>query len=95
MQWLVELFKYHSYNFIVLSMHYGLSSVIIRVQKFAKVRKSKPLLLAHFLTKRAQSFFKRSKIDKILEQFFLQIFLHLQNVKILALNGKKPERLVP
>ena len=29
-------------------MHYGLSNVIIRDQKFAKVRKSKPLLLAHF-----------------------------------------------
>ena len=34
--------------FTLPSLHYGLSNVIIRDQKFAKVRKSKPLLLAHF-----------------------------------------------
>ena len=55
-------------------MHYGLSNVIIRDQKFAKVRKSKPLLLAHFWTKRAQFFFKRSKTGKILQQIFFKCF---------------------
>ena len=57
-------------------IHYGLSNVIIRDQKFAKVCKSKTLILAHFLTKRAQFFFKRSKTDKILQQIFFQIFFH-------------------
>ena len=65
-------------------VHYGLSNVIIRDQKFAKVSKSKPLLLAYFWTKRAQFFFKRSKTSKILRQIFFQIFLHWKNVKILA-----------
>ena len=55
-------------------MHYGLSNVIIRDQKFAKVCKSKPLLLAHFWTKRAQFFFKRSKTGKILQQVFVAKF---------------------
>ena len=41
------------------TLHYGLSNVIIRDKKFAKVCKSKTLLLAHFWTKRAQFFLKR------------------------------------
>ena len=77
------------------ALHYGLSNVIIRDQKFAKVCKSKTLLLAHIWTKRTQFFFKRSKTGKILQQIFYQIFFHWKNVKFLALNGKKPERLVP
>ena len=57
-------------------MHYGLSNVIIRDKKFAKVCKSKTLILAHFLTKRAQFFFKRSKTANILQQIFFQFFLN-------------------
>jgi len=57
-------------------MHYGLSNGIIRDQKFAKVCKSKTLLLAPFLTKRAQFFFKRSKTDKILPRIFFKYFFN-------------------
>ena len=39
------------------TLHYGLSNVIIRDQKFAKVYKSKILLLAHFGTERIKFFF--------------------------------------
>ena len=38
------------------SLHYGLSNVIMRNQKFAKVCKSRTLLLAHFWAKTANFF---------------------------------------
>ena len=76
------------------SVPYGLSNVIIRDRKFAKVCKSKPLLLANFWTKRAKFFLKDQKLAKFYNKYFFKYFL-LKNVKILALSGKKPERLVP
>ena len=57
-------------------MHYGLSNVIIRDQNFVKVCKSKTLLVAHFWTKRAQIFSKRSRTAKILQQIFFNIFFN-------------------
>ena len=68
-------------------MHYGLSNVIIRDQNFAKVCKSKTLLVAHFWTKRAQIFSKRSRTAKIYNKYFLYIFWW-KNGKILAYNSK-------
>ena len=59
-----------------LPLHYGLSNVNIRDQNFAKVIKSKTLLVANFWTKRAQIFSKRSRTAKILQQIFFYIFFN-------------------
>ena len=74
-----------------MTMHYGLSNVIIRDQKFAKVCKSKTLFLAHFWTKRPKFFFKRSKTAKILQEIFFKYFSYEKMWKFWHLMSQNPK----